>query len=169
MKFCGWAIIAVVRLVPGLVGWGGGPQFSYGFALTYGHKLQIHAHHSTPRSTWHPGDILILGKALGVEPKQACTVSIGPQGLLALHQSTLAVNGMGVGGMRPGRVRSCFTRNARPLMLCNGIIGAKTELCGEGDALAARRALAALAATAGVTAGSRWLPLTSTAVQGLGI
>jgi hypothetical protein len=121
------------------------------------------------RSTRHPGGIPLLGKALGVDPKQACTVSIGPQGLLALHQGTLAVNGMGVGGMRPGRVRSCFTRNARPLMLWNGIIGAKTELCGMGDALERRRACAALAATAGVTAGSRGLPLASTAFQGLGI
>ena len=56
-------------------------------------------------STRHPGGIPLLGKASGVDPKQACTVSIGPQGLLALHQGTLAVNGMGVGGMRPGRVR----------------------------------------------------------------
>jgi hypothetical protein len=159
----------VVRLVPGFVGWGGGPKNSCRFALTYGHKLQIHAHHSAPRSTWHPWHIPLLGNALGVGPKHACTISSGPHWLLALHQGTLLVNGKGVGGMRPGRVRSCFTRNARPLMLWNGIIGAKTELCGMGDALERRRASAALAATAGVTAGSRGLPLTSTAVQGLGI
>ena len=148
---------------------GGWPTIFVRFCLTYGHKLQIHAHHSAPRSTWHPGGFPLLGNALGVDPKHACTISIGPYWLLALHQSTLAVNGMGVGGMRPGRVRSCFPRNARHLMLWNGIIGARTELCGEGNALAARPASAALAATAGATAGSRGLPLTSTAVQGLGI